>query len=280
MEGEWPDDVLCRPFDSHTKVRDGLMRKVQRRTEVARHWRHERYQQRQWVGGRWIAPLSEEYHGRTGTYSNYGCRCVACTDAMRVAQSTRKTAPAPRRPVDPVPSPPQAKRPQRTKPRKKTKAPRLPITREASAAITDEAHLERVEAAFWRPGFVTPDPYDPERAERRFAQGCMVIVRKGQIVYVGEHEQSTEAPRSLQPVKRAQRRVRGGNGGHWPATWDQLMERVSAAGCEVLRRSSHVVVRVPSGERVTLHHTASDWRALRNACSQFARHGVDLRRAG
>lgn len=33
------------------------------------------------VDGRLVAPLPDEKHGTTSAYSNWGCRCLPCTEA-------------------------------------------------------------------------------------------------------------------------------------------------------------------------------------------------------
>jgi hypothetical protein len=42
------------------------------------------YAQRKLVDGRWVAPVHPDQHGSMSTYTNRGCRCWPCTEAMRV----------------------------------------------------------------------------------------------------------------------------------------------------------------------------------------------------
>lgn len=41
-----------------------------------------RHAERVMHNGRWLAPNAHD-HGRSSTYSNWGCRCDPCTDAHR-----------------------------------------------------------------------------------------------------------------------------------------------------------------------------------------------------
>ncbi|MGE3795955.1 MAG: hypothetical protein AB7I38_18795 [Dehalococcoidia bacterium] len=45
------------------------------------------YAKRTFVAGRWIAPLPDEKHGKVGTYTRHGCRCISCTRAYREHQA-------------------------------------------------------------------------------------------------------------------------------------------------------------------------------------------------
>lgn len=60
----------------------------QRRWDHARRQRN--YAARTFVAGRWIAPVPEDRHGRCCTYTNHGCRCVACTVANRECVRSRR----------------------------------------------------------------------------------------------------------------------------------------------------------------------------------------------
>lgn len=50
-------------------------------TRAVSGYLRKRYAARQLVGGRLIAPLPDEYHGRAHTYVYHGCRCARCTQA-------------------------------------------------------------------------------------------------------------------------------------------------------------------------------------------------------
>lgn len=52
---------------------------------AARRARQERYARRVLVGGRLVAPVRPEQHGRKNTYSYHGCRCAPCTEATSAA---------------------------------------------------------------------------------------------------------------------------------------------------------------------------------------------------
>lgn len=52
--------------------------------------RRRNFAERTFVGGRWIAPVPDERHGREDTYKRHGCRCVRCTVATREATAARK----------------------------------------------------------------------------------------------------------------------------------------------------------------------------------------------
>jgi hypothetical protein len=41
--------------------------------------------QRILVDGRWVAPLPPHYHGKLGTYQEWSCRCIRCTEAATAA---------------------------------------------------------------------------------------------------------------------------------------------------------------------------------------------------
>lgn len=56
-------------------------RAANRRSHQSR--REQRQAERVMVGGRLIAPLPDEYHGRPSTYAYHGCRCRDCVGAHR-----------------------------------------------------------------------------------------------------------------------------------------------------------------------------------------------------
>jgi hypothetical protein len=51
--------------------------------------RTRRMAQRVLINGRLVAPLPPEKHGKQSTYSNWGCRCIPCTDANTIACSKK-----------------------------------------------------------------------------------------------------------------------------------------------------------------------------------------------
>jgi len=91
-------------------------------------------------------------------------------------------------------------------------------------------------------------------------------------------EQEAELQVVGRDTKRAIRRSHGGSGRRWPTTWDELADRIRAAGCTVDQGSKHMVVRRGSEMVDSLPCTSSDWRALLNACQQLRRRGVDVSR--
>jgi len=44
------------------------------------------------VDGHLVAPLPPEQHGRPGTYTNHGCRCVRCRAAWTTYNARRRKA--------------------------------------------------------------------------------------------------------------------------------------------------------------------------------------------
>lgn len=58
--------------------------------------RRDWYDARIWVGGRLVAPLPEQYHGKRSTYDYYGCRCDLCGKAASERPRRRSPIPAPR----------------------------------------------------------------------------------------------------------------------------------------------------------------------------------------
>lgn len=55
--------------------------------------RKQRRAQRVEIGGRMTATqIPPEKHGTEAVYSNYSCRCEACTEAQRTGQARRKKA--------------------------------------------------------------------------------------------------------------------------------------------------------------------------------------------
>lgn len=46
--------------------------------------RASRYARRTLQDGRLIAPVPAQQHGSAATYTNWGCRCVPCTEANRL----------------------------------------------------------------------------------------------------------------------------------------------------------------------------------------------------
>lgn len=56
-------------------------------------YQRRQYAKRVMVGGRWYAPLPPEDHGKPATYNVHGCRCVACTVAIREYQRRYRGTP-------------------------------------------------------------------------------------------------------------------------------------------------------------------------------------------
>jgi hypothetical protein len=54
-----------------------------REAATQRRLRERRGRLRVLVDGRLVAPVPDEQHGSVSTYSNWMCRCAACSDAAR-----------------------------------------------------------------------------------------------------------------------------------------------------------------------------------------------------
>lgn len=102
------------------------------------------------------------------------------------------------------------------------------------------------------------------------------------VVHVRERVRAEE-PSEHQVVgvaTAAQRSTRrGGRGSRWPATWAELLERLQThEGIRIQRGGKHLVVLRHSKRIFTLPISASDHRAVRNACTQLRALGLDLSR--
>ena len=265
-------------------------------TAQNRQWRHERYAQRVLIGGRWIAPLPSDQHGKPGTYCNHGCRCAECTYAATdysafQRRRRRVSLPEPASVPEPVPepAPPQPAKPVRQRRTPKKTAPQKqiihqredpvpPFTRGAAGHVADFAHLEQIKNAYYRPQTIAPIPDQPD-TQRHMYDGCEIIVAGDTIVRVGQHEQSTAEPETLAERRKSKHRKHGGAGTMLPTSYDEVIQGLKEAGCEITGEGKHLKVVTPDGQVSTLPRTASDWRAIRNTVSQFRALGIDLRRS-
>lgn len=259
------------------------------------------YAARIYVGGRLVAPLSAEYHGKVHTYNYYGCRCDLCSDVARNRQrarvhsvpSPRSQAPEPLRQPEPADTGVSMMEPVFQEPEAQSSTAHLPdppelddelppFTRSARTDITDVEHLRAVLAAYHCPQW-SASVRDNETLEVRSAHGHSVGVNTdtGTVVFVSSTEQSTgDEPESLREIHRPKQTRRGGSGSRMPTDYAEVIDRLRELGCTVDTSSArHVKVTLPNGRVRSLPRTTSDWRAVRNTVSQLRADGVDLRRA-
>lgn len=265
------------------------------------------YDSRILVGGRLVAPLPEQYHGKKSTYDYYGCRCDLCSKAA--SKRTRKkpnpddsaedappkpavvaptflepvAMPTPRQPeTEPEPEPeaegPPPERRLGAVPDLGAEVPE--ITPGARAEITSVDHLKAVLEAYHNPQWTAAVPNNPA-LEKRSAGGVLLKVGRntGVVVFVGTSDQSSDAPECLRERTAPRSTKRGGSGSGMPTSYDELADRLVDLGCTVDRSGGrHVTVTLPSGKRRSLPRKAGDWRGVRNAVAQFKADGLDLRR--
>lgn len=102
------------------------------------------------------------------------------------------------------------------------------------------------------------------------------------IVYLRPRGEVPAIPRQRQVVGHEPKRQRSGHGGagrRWPTTWKELIARVEAyPHAEVRRGGKHLAVLLRGKTVQTFPATASDHRALLNACQVLKSLGVDVRR--
>lgn len=95
---------------------------------------------------------------------------------------------------------------------------------------------------------------------------------------------SSDEPAPVQVVgietQAVKSRKRGGAGRVWPSTWGELEKRIEAhPGLRVLPGNGGHRIVYRNGKQVdVLPTSSSDYRALRNACLQLKRRGIDVRR--
>ena len=117
--------------------------------------------------------------------------------------------------------------------------------------------------------YVEPGKYEGQDAfyivHLRARQDVVAIPRQRQVV---GHE-----------VKRRKSGKSYGSGRRWPTTWEELLTRLKACpGVEVRRGGKHLNVMHHGKQVQTLPLTASDRRALLNACQILRGLGIDVRR--
>lgn len=79
------------------------------------------------------------------------------------------------------------------------------------------------------------------------------------------------------PVQHSSRR--GGSGSQWPSTWRELLQRLARQpGVRVMQGGKHLIVLRDSKRVFTMPISASDHRALRNACTGLRAVGIDVSR--
>lgn len=274
--------------------------------ERRRNW----YDCRILVGGRLVAPLPEDYHGKRSTYDYYGCRCDLCAIAARkrtrhkpvpeprfsTVEDTEPEATAPVVPtfLEPVPAPRQSVAEDEPAPEATARPPErcdtavpdlgaeVPdITLGARAEITSVDQLRHVVEAYHRPQWTAPVPSDPT-LETRSANGHTIKVNTdtGVVVFVGTSDQPGGEPESLREREVPKSTKRGGSGSGMPTSYMELINRLVALGCTVDPRGGrHITVTLPNGQRRSLPRRSGDWRSVRNAVSELKADGLDVRRA-
>ncbi|AFV51367.1 hypothetical protein FDG66_gp47 [Streptomyces phage phiCAM] len=91
-------------------------------------------------------------------------------------------------------------------------------------------------------------------------------------------EEGTGTPVVGVPVSRSIPRSSGGSGTRWPSSWGELQGRLIELGYRLEQGRTHVGVYEGDAKVSTLPVSASDHRALLNACTQLRREGIDVRR--
>lgn len=254
--------------------------------DAQRQRRHERYAQRISVGGTLVAPVPECYHGKPSTYQNWGCRCDLCREASSQASGRSASARADRRRAlstlvtarEPQPEPPVPEQ-RAPDPSDGLLSDPLPeFNPGARAEITTVEQLRGVLDAYYRPQLRLPAL--AEDCERRIAGPHAVTVNldTGVIVFVGEAEQSSAAPESLQEAKAPKRRRSGGAGNRNPTSVGEIIDRLKDIGATVKLAGKHYRVHLPNGEAVSLPCTPSDHRWIANKVAEIAVKGYDVRR--
>lgn len=104
-----------------------------------------------------------------------------------------------------------------------------------------------------------------------------------QVIFLRERGEVAAVPREQQIVgHEVKRRTYGksyGAGNRWPSTWAELRERVDAhPGAKLVHGGKHLGVTLHGKHVYTLPLTASDRRALLNACQSLRQVGIDVRR--
>ncbi|APC43291.1 hypothetical protein Joe_51 [Streptomyces phage Joe] len=92
-------------------------------------------------------------------------------------------------------------------------------------------------------------------------------------------EQGLHAPVIGVEVSRSIPRSSGGSGRRWPSSWSELQGRLIEQGYRLEQGRNHIGVFDGDRRVSTLPVTASDHRALVNACTQLRREAdIDVRR--
>lgn len=95
-------------------------------------------------------------------------------------------------------------------------------------------------------------------------------------------EKVTHIPRQEQVVGHERKHRRSGHGGsgqRWPTTWKELISRIQDhPDVELHKGGKHLNVMLHGRQVQTLPLTASDHRALLNACQVLRGAGIDVRR--
>lgn len=104
------------------------------------------------------------------------------------------------------------------------------------------------------------------------------------VIYLRKRRHATEpTPLGQQIVgrdaRRPTQRKRGGSGRRWPTTWQELQKRILACpGTELRPGGKHLNVYLNGQQVQALPLSASDHRALLNACQALRAKGIDVAR--
>lgn len=170
--------------------------------------------------------------------------------------------------------------------------PLQPITRVLVALQEHGERWQDVHADLSKPEVVSPDAHHPGRMQifgDKFMGIVCPTVRDEEDVWVlicARPRTRASEPSPVQVVgiepKRRHRRHKGGSGGHWPSTWEDLLKRVEQrAGWAIAPTGGGHIVVLHNGKQMTsIPSTPSEYRGLMNACLQIKRAGLDLREAG
>lgn len=134
------------------------------------------------------------------------------------------------------------------------------------------------------PGNATRLRYRGERVDAFVEPGRCEGREVWWVVGLHAREAVEPLPRQLQVVGHEPRHrksgAHGGGGQRWPTTWRELIARIEAhPEAEVRQGGKHLNVLLRGRQVQALPVTASDHRALLNACQILRGHGIDVRRA-
>jgi hypothetical protein len=151
----------------------------------------------------------------------------------------------------------------------------------AADQVLDADHAREILGAYYRPEIThAGDPKKHPGREVRIRDRVHLVVDRGTIIAVGTYDPPPPDGASpvLDPPRSRLRRFRGGRGNRFPTTVEELVHRIRATGADIEQTRKHYLVRLPSGQTMTVPKTVHDWRALRNTVTQLRRAGLDVTR--